>query len=100
MTNEWIVVLEVVVEPGGSVGMADIAGVVHALGDVAVIALSAPNRYAVQLPIIDQTCGDALLRACLRWRDAVRQVGLPASDVVRAEVLAASEFERERQGSV
>jgi hypothetical protein len=97
MMNEWIVVLEVAIEPEGSLRVVDVQRVVQALGDAQAIALSGHDRYALQVHLIDQSCGQALLKAHSRWRSAVRQAGLELSDVVRAEVLAASEFERERQ---
>jgi hypothetical protein len=97
MSNEWIVVLEVAAEPADSVGTAGIQRVVRALGDVGAVALVASDRYALQLRVTAETCSDAMLDAVSRWSDAARDAGMPRSDVVRAEVLTVSEFERERQ---
>ncbi len=97
MTGEWIVVLEVAIEREGSVALGDVERMVQALGLADAIALSGPDRYVVQVRIIGESCGDALLTAHSRWREAAGEVGLDPSDVVRAEVLTESEFERERE---
>jgi hypothetical protein len=97
LPNEWIVILEVAIEPEGSVAIAEIARVLHAVGDVQGVALLTVDRYALQLLVKEEACGVALLSACSWWREALREVGLPPADVVRAEVLTVSEFQRDRQ---
>ncbi len=97
MTTEWIVVVEVAIEPEGSITPVDVERVVQALGGRAVTALVGRDRYLVQFRVIEPSCGEALLRAQSAWRDAVGDVGLVPPEVVRVEVLTALEFERERQ---
>ncbi len=100
MPNDWIVVLEVAVEPEGSVGTVDVVRLIEALGGAGVVGLASRDRYAVQLGVNGESCGDALKEACSRWARALRDIGLPPSDVVRAEVLTLTEFDREGSAGV
>ena len=94
--DRWIILLEAA--PDGDATLVDIGtvgAILRAMGDEDRIALHAPDRVAVQVPVQAADVALALCQALARWRAAAAQ-SLPAGwHVVRAEVLTPEEFRRD-----
>ncbi|MDQ3979850.1 MAG: diguanylate cyclase, partial [Actinomycetota bacterium] len=92
--SSWIVLLEAA---GSAVGRSIDIGHLRALAEVvnAEVALHSPQRYALQLRRPGSRPTDALDRALTQWEDAVSALGLAPWELVRAEVFAPDELERE-----
>lgn len=95
-SDSWIILVEAA--PNGDASFVDIGtvrAILRALADRGGIALHAPDRIAVQVPVEAADAALALSDALARWRVAAA-ASLPAGwKVVRAEVLTADEFKRD-----
>lgn len=94
--SDWAVLLEAADEQGASTIDPDgLRQLVRAWPGPAPTSLYSPSRYALQVTVRATDPPAALALAMLRWTDARRRSGLPAWDLVRAEVLTSTELERE-----
>ncbi len=93
---QWLVLLEA--ERGldaDPIGVSDMRRLLGALADPAPGALHSDARYAVQVEVDGASPSEAVSAAVSQWEGAVRQLGLPRWELVRAEALTRSEFEQE-----
>ena len=95
-SGSWIILLEAA--PDGDASLVDIGtvgAILRAMGDEGSVALHAPDRVAVQVPVQAADVALALCEALARWRARAAE-SLPAGwHVVRAEVLTPEEFRRD-----
>lgn len=92
--SEWFVVLEA--EAGTNAMLCDrgtFQAIARALGHVT--GLHAPERYAVQIPVVGMDIAGALGRALERWHDVALPLTPVGWSLVRAEVLTREELDRE-----
>ena len=99
MPRRWSVLLEAVGDPAsGAIDAGAVGRLLRAVDpDPTAGALHGADRYALQVTATGSNPAEALLSTLSRWADAVRNLHLPAWDVVRAEVLAPAELERDFQ---
>jgi len=93
----WVVVLEAVATEGERVGLGIEPGALDDLADelashYAVVS-ERPGAYETELWVEEGTAGGAVLAAQFLWQAAVRYLGLPAWEVVRAEARDAHALE-------
>jgi GGDEF domain-containing protein len=94
--SDWAVLLEVADEQGdATIDPESLRQLVRAWPGPTPTSLYSPSRYALQVTVRATDPPAALAIAMSRWGDARRRCGLPAWDLVRAEVLTPTEFERE-----
>ena len=97
MPRKWFVLLEAVGDPAS--GTIDAGALGKLLGavdpDPAAGALHRADRYALQVTATGSNPAEALSSTLSRWADVVRQLELPAWEVVRAEVLTPEELDRD-----
>jgi diguanylate cyclase (GGDEF)-like protein len=96
MPSDWIVLLEAAkaqsrVEMDGET----LALLLEMLADARPVALHSADRYAVQVAVTAAGCQEALGSACARWLDAVRALGAPEWEIVRADVMTKAELDLE-----
>lgn len=94
--GEWVVLLEAAderclstIEPQGFHRLVDSWAV------PTPTTLYSPNRYALQTTVRAADPPAALALAVSLWQDAVRRSGVPAWDLVRAEIMTPGELEKE-----
>ena len=97
MAGQWTVFLEAAGDgANGGIEGDDVAELLRALdGGANGGFLHSPDRYALQLTTTAANPAEALSGVFFSWADAVRQLGLPCWEVVRAEVLTLEELERD-----
>src|SRR5436305_11509677 len=92
----WVVILEAVagendhalgIEPGACDDLAEELAANYA------VVTEGPGAYETELWVEEGTAGGAVLAAQRLWQAAVRYLGLPAWEVVRAEVRDAHALE-------
>lgn len=93
----WVVILEAVATERERVGLGIEPGALDDLaeelaGHYAVVS-ERPGAYETELWIEEGTAGGAVLAAQFLWQTAVRYLGLPAWEVVRAEARDAHALE-------
>ncbi|MDQ6796420.1 MAG: hypothetical protein M3011_00105 [Actinomycetota bacterium] len=93
----WVVILEAVATEGERVGLGPEPGALDDLaeelaGHYAVVS-ERPGAYETELWVEEGTAGGAVLAAQFLWQAAVRYLGLPAWEVVRAEARDAHALE-------
>ncbi len=93
----WVVILEAVATEGERVGLGIEPGALDDLaeelaGHYAVVS-ERPGAYETELWVEEGTAGGAVLAAQFLWQAAVRYLGLPAWEVVRAEARDAHALE-------
>jgi len=93
----WVVILEAVASEGERVGLGPEPGALEDLaeelaGHYAVVS-ERPGAYETELWVEEGTAGGAVLAAQFLWQAAVRYLGLPAWEVVRAEARDAHALE-------
>jgi diguanylate cyclase (GGDEF)-like protein len=97
MGREWVVLIEAERDAaGGAIDRMDIEELLEVLCPDGS-ALHCPNRYALQMKLTGTYPADVLVDVLARWGDAVRQLGLPVWDIVRAEVFTPEDLDRELQ---
>jgi len=95
MARQWVVLLEAAGgRAAGRIAARDVEALVAAI-DPDGGALHCPDRYALQVKACGSGPTEALDDTLCRWADAVRRLGLPVWELVRAEVSTPDEFERE-----
>jgi diguanylate cyclase (GGDEF)-like protein len=96
MPSDWIVLLEAV-KPSSAAELdtESLHRLLEAVTDARPIALHSLDRYALQLEVSAESALDALARVLARWSDAVSDLGTPAWDLVRAEIMTSDELEME-----
>lgn len=94
----WVVLLEAAADANASLlDIGTVQRMLRAMGDEDGVALHAPDRVAVQVPVHAADVAVALSAVLERWRLASVE-SVPAGwDVVRAEVLTPEEFTRDCQ---
>src|SRR5437016_5628954 len=97
MSNDWIVVLEGVVDRDRPVEVGDVERLLVGLTDCYPSAFHAEDRYAVQLVVVAATPDLALSAGLDMWRGAGIRAGLPRCPVVRAEVKTPAELAAEHE---
>jgi hypothetical protein len=91
VTQCWVVLLEV--QTRAEVAHETVEAALGALGDRYPSALHAPDRCAVQFVVEDVDGPDAaLVDGVAAWRRAVRAVGFPHGELLRAEVKTPAEL--------
>ena len=91
MRRCWVVLLEV--QTRAEVARETVEAALAALGDRYPSALHAPDRCAVQFVVEDADGPDAaLVDGVAAWRRAVRDVGFPHGELLRAEVKTPAEL--------
>jgi len=93
----WVVILEAVATERERVGLGNEPGALDDLaeelaGHYAVVS-ERPGAYETELWVEEGTAGGAMLAAQFLWQAAVRYLGLPAWEVVRAEARDAHALE-------
>jgi len=93
----WVVILEAVASVGERSGLGVEPGALDDLaeelaGHYAVVS-ERPWAYETELWVEEGTAGGAVLAAQFLWQSAVRYLGLPAWEVVRAEARDAHSLE-------
>ncbi len=93
----WVVILEAVATEKERVGLGIEPGALDDLaeelaGHYAVVS-ERPGAYETELWVEEGTAGGAVLAAQFLWQAAVRYLGLPAWEVVRAEARDAHALE-------
>ncbi len=93
----WVVILEAVATEGDRVGLGPEPGALEDLaeelaGHYAVVS-ERRGAYETELWVEEGTAGGAVLAAQFLWQAAVRYLGLPAWEVVRAEARDAHALE-------
>ncbi len=90
----WVVVLEAVAgEDGTSIDLEDLDALGDALAPNYPQVTGGPSFFQAQIWVEEATAGAALMLAQRLWQSAVREVGLPPWDVVRAEARDAHAIE-------
>lgn len=97
MTSEWVVLLEAEGDDRFPVGHELLKRLVAEVEDCRPRLLHTADRYALQLELTSPTALEAHSAAVARWNDALGAIGTPDWSVVRVEVLAATELERDYQ---
>jgi hypothetical protein len=94
----WVVVLEVGIDPRDAVVESRALNLLRlALSDLHPRILHSADRYAIQLEVTADGFTEALSLAITRWSAASQPLEIGGGELVRAEVLTRSEFERELQ---
>lgn len=100
MPATWVVVLEAV-DAGAGAGSVEERGPEHVHGLLGYVAdgdpavLVGPGRWAVQLWVTADGPAEAVRSAASAWRAAVERFGTARGELVRVEVVAEAEHERE-----
>jgi diguanylate cyclase (GGDEF)-like protein len=95
--ERWVVLLEAATD-GSEITRLDVETLLEAVRPgPSGGALYDRDRYAIQLEAAGSNPAEALFGALCRWADAVRHLRLPASEIVRTEVLTPEELKRELQ---
>jgi hypothetical protein len=97
MSDEWIVVLEAVVDRDRPVDVDAVERLLVGLTDCYPSALHADDRYAVQLVVVAATPDLALSAGLDMWRGAATRARLPRCPIVRAEVKTPAELAAEHE---
>ena len=93
---QWVVVLEAAAGLDATLfDSGSFHAILRSLDDYRAIGLHVPDRYALQLTVAGPDIGTALSRALERWNDVARPLTPAAWSLVRAEVLAREEFDRD-----
>lgn len=93
--DTWIVQLEATsTEHTGPIDRGSVAHLLGALG-AHPVGLHTPGRCLVQLRIASDSPAEALGAALARWEEAFQALGRPPWRIVRTDVLAPDELERE-----
>lgn len=93
--QHWIVILELAEDRDAPIGLPEIERLLAAFDSTGPTALLGSDRYVLQLPVLAESCQNALEEAVSCWCKAMTIARVPKSDVVRAEVLTVREFEWE-----
>ncbi len=103
MTNDWVVVLEVVRGPLATPVDADVLRRLLKLlceaepEGAQPLALVADDRYALHLSVTAASIPEAIVIALVRWENLSSRVGLDGWDPRRAEVITRADFDQEAQ---
>ena len=90
----WVVVLEAVAgEDRTTIELEDLDALGDALAPNYPQVTGGPSYYQAQFWVEEYTAGAALMLAQRLWQSAIREVGLPTWDVVRAEARDAHAIE-------
>lgn len=93
---EWFVVLELAADENAAlIDRGTAASIRRALEGAMTGALHSPDRFAIQLRVMESSIERAFTAALQRWRESAQSLLPREWHVVRAEILTAAEFERE-----
>jgi diguanylate cyclase (GGDEF)-like protein len=95
----WVVLFEVDGRAGDPMDAAVARSILEAIADADPSGLHSPDRVAFQAWVRAASAREALEAAIARWRAAARRWDVRGWEVVRAEVLAPEEFQRDCEES-
>lgn len=92
----WVVLLEAADERSGTpIDRASLDRLASTWAGVKPTALYSPTRYALQAHVRAPDAPRALASVIAWWQDALRATGLPAWELIRAEIMTPAELEAE-----